>query len=72
MLVCSIMNDRTAGANLATVYIPGKGRAALQNSTNDIIAYVNPLTVTALVPYMTSALGGGLVTVLGESSSREV
>lgn len=65
MIVCSIQNDGTAGANNVSVSIPGKGLAAVQNDTTQITAYINPLNIIALAPAAISTLGGADVTISG-------
>ena len=66
MIVCSIHNDGTAGANNVSVYIPGKGKAALRYATAPVTAFVNPISVSNIVPDTVSLYGGGQVTVLGK------
>lgn len=70
MIVCSIQNDGTAGGNDVSVYIAGKGKAALRNATTSVIAFVNPLSISDIVPDTVSPFGSGLVTVLGEYSTK--
>lgn len=68
MLVCSIRNDGTAGANLVSVIVPGKGLAAAANSSNPIVAYVNPLAISGSAPIETSFLGEGSIVLTGIGS----
>ena len=65
MIVCSILNDGTAGANNVSVYISGKGKAALRNGTTFVTAFVNPLRVSNIVPDTISNQGGAQIAILG-------
>lgn len=67
MIVCSIQNYGMAGANNVSVYIPGKGRAALRDASTSITAFVNPLIISNIVPDTVSIFGGGEISVLGET-----
>lgn len=65
LIVCSIKNLGLAGANNVSVYVPGKGNAALTNGSVTTTAFVNPLIISGVSPQAISRAGGGYVTLTG-------
>ena len=66
ILVCGIKNAGIAGANNVTLFVPGKGWAAVRNASVVLTAFVNPLVVLKVSPGAVSTIGGGNVTLSGE------
>ena len=66
IIVCTLPDGNTAGANTILVTVDGKGYASSLDPEQPFIAFTNPLGITGVSPSEVSLEGGGEVTITGE------